>query len=427
TDENINAAIDRLRVYQTYNGAFSYWPNGDKVNTWATTYAGHFMVEARAKGYHVPDDIYNNWLQHEKTAVRNNIYDPNSSKLLARAYQVYVLAMANEPAMGAMNLLRQNYFNQMPVTAKWLLAAAYEMAGSKNVANTIIEGLGTEVVYYKEFSGTYGSSLRDQAIILEILTLRKDKERAYPIFRDIANEISQDQWLSTQTSSYCLLALGKFVKEFVSNEGPLKGEIVLPKGTRVKFDTKKSNFTLPITENFGEDVNIELTGKGNAFVTMNWAGVPMMDTISAMSSNLSLSRTFLTEDGMNLPVSSVRQGETFWCLFSVKNLTEFNIEEVALSQVLPAGWEIENIRLMEEGYPSWTRNYKLRAEEYVDLRDDRANWFFDLRRGQQADFLLKLNAVTVGDFRLTAAEVSAMYNDRFKARVAGRDVSVRER
>lgn len=427
TDENINAAIDRLRVYQTYNGAFSYWPNGDKVNTWATTYAGHFMVEARAKGYHVPDDIYNNWLQYEKADVRTNIYDPNSSKLLARAYQVYVLAMANEPAMGAMNLLRQNYFNQMPVTSKWLLAAAYEMAGSKNVANTIVDGLGIEVAQYKEFSGTYGSSLRDEAIILEILTLRKDKESAYPLFRDIAEEISSDQWLSTQSSAYCLLAMGKFVKEFVSNEGPLKGEITLPKGTRVKFDTKKSNFTLPITENFGEDVSIELTGKGNAFVTMNWVGVPMVDTISSMSSNLSLSRTFLTEDGMNLPVSSVRQGETFWCLFSVKNLTEFTIEEVALSQVLPAGWEIENVRLMEEGYPAWTRNYKLGAEEYVDLRDDRANWFFDLRRGQQADFLLKLNAVTVGDFHLTAADVSAMYNDRFKARVAGRDVSVRER
>jgi len=426
-DDNINATINRLRRYQTSQGGFSYWPNGDRVSDWATTYAGHFMIEARAKGYHVPDDVYSRWLQYELASARQNFDNRDEWRFRARAYQVYVLAKAGQAPIGSMNLLRQNFYDKLSTTDKWLLAAAYQIAGSQNIANQLVDGLSIDVSQYKEFSGTYGSSLRDQAIILEILILRKDKDRAYPLFRSIANEIATDQWLSTQTTAYCLLSMGKFVKEFVSSEGPLKGEITLPKGTKVKFETQKPTYTLPITENFGENVTIELATKGSGFVTLDWVGVPIADTFSAMSSNLSLTRTFLSEDGMNLQISSVRQGESFYCLFSVKNLTEYHIQEVALSQILPSGWEIENTRLAEEGYPAWARDYKLGREEYVDLRDDRANWFMELRRGQQLDFLLKLNAVTVGDFHLSAAEVSAMYNDRFKARVAGRDVSVRER
>lgn len=425
-DDNINAATNRLRLYQMPNGAFSYWPNGDYASYWGTTYAGHFMIEARAKGYFVPDEVYENWLQYEKSAVRQNLPDDKYWRLRARAYQVYVLAKAGEPPLGAMNLLRQNYYDKMPTTAKWLLAAAYQIAGSKNVASSMVDELGIEVYNYDEFAKTYGSSLRDQAIILEILTYMNDTDRAYPLFRDISAEIASDKWLSTQTSAYCLLSMGKFVKELVDNGG-LKGEIVLPKGTRVKFNTDKPNYSLPITENFGGEMSVKFTDKGNAFVTLDWVGVPLKDTVSSMTLNLSLNRNFLTEDGNSLPISSIRQGETFWCHFSVKNLTQYTVEEVALSQVLPAGWEIENIRLSGESYPQWARGYRLGQEEYMDLRDDRANWFMDLRPGEKLDFLLKLNAVAAGEFHLSAAKVAAMYNDRFRATVAGRDVSVLER
>jgi len=429
TTDNVNAAIERLRLYQTGSGAFSYWPGGDRISEWSSTYAGHFMIEAKSRGFFVPDNMYRRWLESEQRAAREPIDKKHHRgyRYLEECYRVYVLALAEKPSMGAMNLLRQNHYDSLSVTSRWLLAASYQLAGSEKVAKSIMDDLGVEVSQYNEFAGTYGSTLRDQAIILEILTLMGDQKRAYPLFRDIAEELSTKRWLSTQTSAYCLLSLGKYVKKFAGGNEELIGEITLPGGTRVKFDTEKPSYSLPIEEGFGGDVKVKLTSSAMAYITMTWRGAPMEDTVATMSSNLKLSRIFLTEDGFNLPINNVKQGETFWCLFSVKNLTDYTIEEIALSQILPAGWEIENTRLSGESYPEWARKYSLGQEEYLDLRDDRANWFFNLNRSRNLDFLLKLNAVTVGEYHLTATEVAAMYNDRFKARIAGKDVSVLEK
>ena len=69
------------------------------------------------------------------------------------------------------------------------------------------------------------------------------------------------------------------------------------------------------------------------------------------------------------------------------------------AQLLPAGWEIENTRLVPEAQPHWMNEWRLNAEEYLDIRDDAINWFFDLQ-GRPLDFAFKLNAVTRGTFTL---------------------------
>ena len=82
------------------------------------------------------------------------------------------------------------------------------------------------------------------------------------------------------------------------------------------------------------------------------------------------------------------RGTTFWGHFRVENdVREHGLEEVALTQLLPAGWEIENTRLVSEAQPDWMKKWRLNAEEYLDIRDDRIDWFFDLpRRGQPLRF-----------------------------------------
>jgi len=64
----------------------------------------------------------------------------------------------------------------------------------------------------------------------------------------------------------------------------------------------------------------------------------------------------------------------------VTSNTNLRINEVALTQVLPAGWEIENTRLTGAAMPEWLQaeTWRYGSEEYVDIRDDRVIWFFDL-------------------------------------------------
>ncbi len=53
-DHNIKAGINRLKGFQTTDGGLSYWPGTGTADEWGTNYAGHFMLEAQAKGYTLP-------------------------------------------------------------------------------------------------------------------------------------------------------------------------------------------------------------------------------------------------------------------------------------------------------------------------------------------------------------------------------------
>ena len=47
-DNNIKLGILRLSKFITPTNGFTYWPGRDNYyNTWANSYAGHFMVEAK--------------------------------------------------------------------------------------------------------------------------------------------------------------------------------------------------------------------------------------------------------------------------------------------------------------------------------------------------------------------------------------------
>ena len=66
-----------------------------------------------------------------------------------------------------MNLLKENALNSMTNAEKWLLAAAYLHAGIGRTANEIARTVGVAVEDYREFANTYGSGLRDEALILD--------------------------------------------------------------------------------------------------------------------------------------------------------------------------------------------------------------------------------------------------------------------
>ncbi|HIA05102.1 MAG TPA: hypothetical protein EYN71_00015, partial [Flavobacteriales bacterium] len=65
--ENIIAGIDRLKLFQISTGGFSYWPNEyETASDWGSNYAGHYILEAKSRGYNVPSKMINNWVKFQK-------------------------------------------------------------------------------------------------------------------------------------------------------------------------------------------------------------------------------------------------------------------------------------------------------------------------------------------------------------------------
>ncbi|MBN1895003.1 alpha-2-macroglobulin family protein [bacterium] len=418
-DEYINEGIERLVRFQLPSGGFTYWPGGRALSVWGTSYTGHFLVEAKKLGYAVPPELYGNWLRHQKSAARST-----RDNLMERVYRVYLLALAGEPEIGSMNLLRENSLKDMSNAEKWLLAGSYKLAGVDRAAEEIHRSAGLDVKPYQEFGGTFGSLFRDKAMILEMLTLFGFWPQADRAADEIASALGTHTWYSTQTTGYMLLAFGKYLTALNADEKTeWSGTVRLPSGKAIPFKTKDLSVGLPIEE-YGGTLEIELNKKAGierAFAVLEWNGIPLIYQMDDVEKNISLSVEWLDEEGQALNPSSIRQGKAFWGHFQVqKKLSGGHIENLALVQVLPAGWEIDNTRLSGEEMPHWTEQMRLVSADYTDIRDDRIMWFFDLGYGDKpADFLVKLHAVTTGSYSLPPTLLEAMYNNDYMARKGG--------
>ena len=181
-DNNVKAAIERLKRFQTYDGGLAYWPGGGSSNEWGTNYASHFLFEAESKGYVLGKSFKKGIIKYQKRQAKNwkksnyddYYYGSSRSHELIQAYRLYLLALVNEPELGAMNRMRELDLDEL---SKWRLAAAYNLAGQHTVAKDIIEDLSTDVPDYQELSYSYGSTVRDEAMILETLVLMKERSK----------------------------------------------------------------------------------------------------------------------------------------------------------------------------------------------------------------------------------------------------------
>lgn len=427
-DEHINIAIERLRRFQTYNGSFSYWPGNTDVSEWASLYAAHFLVEAKSLGYYVPTDMFDNAIMYLTNGAESNkgIYNE-------RAYRVFILSLAGRPVTSEMNLLDESKAASGDQISIWHLAASFYLNGQKSKALDLVSSADKKVNNYAEFSSSFGSGLRDQAIILEALVIMNKTEEATEMAKEVSAQLATRDWYSTQSLGYAVNAMGKFAEQKIGENGSLriKGQLVLPDGKNLAFDTKK-NCSFDLSNYSGKEIRLEFDQASSfdqIFAVFNYSGFPLKDQSVAESKNLSLKVEWYGEDGSPIDPSNLKQGTSFWGYFSVKNLTDLEqIEEVALVCVLPSGWEIQNTRLNSELLPHRFDNLKLGYEEFQEIRDDRVMWFFDINKwaplNGELDFVVKLNAVNKGSFYMPGIIVEAMYNNGFRASTAGFDVNV---
>lgn len=424
TDAAIHATLERLPAYRQPDGSFAVWPGGSQVSPWSSLYTGHFMLAAAERGYHVPPDLRREWLDYEQSQALT-VRD----ELLVRVYRAYLLARVGEPSVAAMNLLREHALTDMQDVERWLLAAAYQRAGMTEAAVSIARETGTRVSDYRHTGPSYGSVLRDQALILLMLLELDRLDRADTLAAEIAAVLSTDSWHSSQALSFALLGLSQYeIAQQKPGRPHMIGTVQRPDGRATDFDTAASAVEIDIGAAFGETIQVTLDRSSRVervFAVLTWEGVPLRYTGVDEARYLELDVQWLDLDGQPLDPEVLQQGTRFWGHFQVHHATAAGrIEDIALMQILPAGWELEDARLESEHRPRWAERWNLGRQEHTERRDDRVIWFFALDRNARLDFLVPLTAVTAGAFHLPPARVEAMYDHRFRATRAGRAVRV---
>lgn len=434
---NVRAAIERLKMFQTADGGFGYWQGEDFANSWATNYVGHFLLEAKNAGYALPPNMLERWTKAQQTAAKRwtatppaASNDPNTEgygwdengRDLTQAYRLYALAMAKTPENAAMNALREK--KNLNTTARWMLASAYATTGKVEIGRQLINGAATSVNKYRDLSYTYGSELRDQAVVLESQVLLQNTSQALQIAREVSQKLSSGDWYGTQSVAYGLMAMSKFAGK--SGGGPFTFSYDI-NGKSGNFTSQTPVAQIKLPANGSNTVTIRNTSKTQIFARLILRGQPAVGTPTQFAaSNLNMNIQYKTLKGEPLNVTNIRQGTDFVAEVTVGNTGSLgkNYKELALAQVFPSGWEIGNSRMEKvQGYTNTS------VPRYQDIRDDRVNTFFDLAVGKQQTYRIQLNAAYIGRFWLPTQQCEAMYDNSISAKQGGFwvDVSAGER
>ncbi len=424
TSYNVTKAIERIKMFITRDGGFAYWPGGEDSDSWGSTYAGHFLLEAEAKGYFVPNDMIKRWKKYQRDKAttwrrseNKNDYSYQSTDL-TQAYRLYTLALAGAAELGAMNRLRE--LTNVPAQAKWMLAAAYVKAGQMEAAQQIVANLTTDIKAYQEMAYSYGSDLRDKAIILETLVLLNERTKGFELLKQVSKSLSNQQyWMSTQTVAYCLKAVGMFVSS--EKRGDLKFSYVYT-GKTVNASTELPLAQVPLPVNGVQKSGLKVSNesKGSLFVRIINSGIPARGKEEDGESNLNIYATYTDVKGNSIDPGSLLQGSEFIAQVTVKNPgLRGSYENMALSQIFPSGWEINNLRLTnDENTMSTDRG------DYQDIRDDRVYTYFQLGPGGTRTFKVLMTAGYSGSYYLPAISCEAMYDHGIYARKKGKVVEV---
>lgn len=417
-EKNVKAGIDRLYKFQTADGGMAYWQGGNQANEWGTNYAGHFIIEAKKAGYTVRDSYLKDWLSYQNNKAQQWAANSDQSQDLAQAYRLYLLALHGKPNLGAMNRMRLKQVAKGAIAAHWHLAAAYHLAGQKDVAKQLAAKATLEVLAYVQGTGhmTFGSQFRDQALILQVLSLMDERTKANELVKVISTRLSSDDWLSTQETAQALVGMAKFV-----GQGGVKREFAFEYRTKggnwETIQSDKPVWQLEIDGEQGVEVEFKNTSGAMLFARVVADGIPASENESETANGLTIDIDYKTQKGDKLDPTKMEQGTDFIAEVTVRNTGTIDYHELAIHQIFPSGWEIHNMRLTGGDIGG-------HKPDYQDIRDDRVYTFFDLKKGRSKTFRIMLNAAYLGKYYLPAVAVEAMYDKAVNARKRGQWIDI---
>jgi uncharacterized protein YfaS (alpha-2-macroglobulin family) len=196
----------------------------------------------------------------------------------------------------------------------------------------------------------------------------------------------------------------------VTFNGERSEQIIEPKKILIKdLKVKQGSNSVVAQNNSDKPLYINLIRKG----------VPLVSDAATADKGLSLKIEYMTTELKPVDQQNLVQGTDFMMVAKVTNTTFIRVDNIALTEMVASGWEIQNTRLFEANY-----GIKESVYDYRDFRDDRINTYFSLNQGETKTFILILNAAYKGEFYQPSIWCEAMYTENCYSRVPGNRVIV---
>lgn len=414
---NIQEGIRQLYARQLPNGGFAYWPGQAVADEWITSYAGMFLTLAAEKGYAVHTSTLEKWKRFQRAAAQNwRLADYTDNGLHAaacmqQAFRLYTLALSGTAEAGAMNRLKEQ--KDLPVQARWRLAAAYALTGKTEAAGELIFNIPATNQKGRINGFIYDSPLLEEAMSLETLVLMHRTNEALRLAGQVAEALNEENTFSTQSTAFALMAMGRLAEQ---TTGSLNYQWTWNGQQQPEVVSSKALMSHRLSASQKGIVHVKNEGKGALGIDLITRLQPVEDKLPAQSKGLKLQVSYTDLTGKPLPIHSLQQGADLVATITIENICPTDLTHLALTHILPSGWEVFN---EPTGTPAGHAAYS-----YRDVRDDRILTYFDLKRGERKQFSIRLQATYEGSFILPAIQCEAMYDTAIQARTSAGKTTV---
>lgn len=399
------------------SSGYSLWPGSRRYDGWLTSYVGDFLLDAKERGYGVNKGMIDEWVK-DQSAIASN-WNPANEKyryskeasVFAQAFRLYTLAKSQNPAIGEMNRLREDY--TLDYNSGLLLAAAYAEVGRDDIAEKVYQSVSSSNKQTDYYYYSYGSYIRNSALrILLYHKLNKKNELAQEM-KYMSDELEGKSYLSTHTATFVLRALA-----IINEDVGLSKEVsfnYVEDGKETNFSNQQAAVHLEGELLAKKTFSIQNIAQNGVYVQRTRRGKENLGNESISSKSIEVSTVFVDMENQVIDVKNLEKGTDFEMITTVSRNSDLgvNLKNIALRQAIPSGWEILNDRINDTGQNNSSEF------DYQDIRDSKVHTFIDLSNKEQVHVRIKLKATYSGTYYQPKILAESMYSDQVYAEEAG--------
>ncbi|RYY90361.1 MAG: alpha-2-macroglobulin family protein [Chitinophagaceae bacterium] len=407
---NVLEAIRKIKMRQLYNGAVTLWDGEHQEDWWATVYAAHFLVEAKKAGFEVDNGLLETMFGYLQTKLKNRnyityFYNRTQTRRIAPKevpYSLYVLALAGRPNVPVMNFYKANP-DYLALDGKYLLSASYAIAGDRRSFNAFLPRSFSGEVSVAQTGGSFYSEARDEAIALNALLQADPGNAQVPeMARHVASRLKTEPYLNTQERVFSFLALGKLARATAASN--VTAEIRV--GGRSVARISDASWKGTRAQLGGGTIELVTQGSGRLYYSWVAEGISRSGAFVQEDSYVRIRRSYFDRFGNPIAGRSFKQNELIVVALTVERAYSNAIDNLVLTDLLPAGFEIENPRTSDVPGLEWIKDNK--QPDALDVRDDRIHFFVNLH-GDRQTYYYAVRAVSPGVYRQGPASADALY------------------
>lgn len=414
--EKVNATVQMLSQRQMSTGGFSYWPGlGDNQgNNFATVYAMHFLTEAKAQGFDVPNDLFFNGINYLKTLASQNVADLDAARI--QAYAIYILTR-NEIVTSNYITNLQLYLEQHDskqwnndITAVYL-AGSYQLLQSHDAANQLIGQYKPQTDLSSD-TDFYDSNIADAQYLYIVA---KQFPNLLPQVSDVVLmrlvKAINDNEINTLLSGYTSLALGAYPKNTpIDASSTLSMTKIMTNNQAIPIPVENANYQKTALGIETKKIRFDNPGKNPFFYQLMQSGFDKTIAKEPLKQGMEVFREYRDAQGLKA-ITSTTLGSEIEVHLQIRALDNDYLTNIAIQDLLPGGFEVVN------------DSVKNNSVDYFDVREDRVNFFTSIDTNAK-EIVYKIKAINIGKYTVPPAYAEAMYDPNTFARGAASEITV---